>query len=113
MEIQIIKKVINKSVLEEIAKDQFIDLVKAVVDVKQGTMAIGGEFHSDEEVELISRENSLRENTWGINLYVNREDWIEFDSMINLKPSQNNNTRGIQDKIIREKIVQIVNKLIK
>ena len=79
MEIQIIKEPINRSTLENIAIDQFIDLVKAVVDVEQEIMAIGGEFHSDEEVELISKEGSLRENTWGINLYIKGDEFIEYD----------------------------------
>ena len=34
------------------AKQQFVDMVKAVVDVEEGIMAIGGELHSDEEAML-------------------------------------------------------------
>ena len=112
MEIQIIKEPINRSTLENIAIDQFIDLVKAVVDVEQEIMAIGGEFHSDEEVELISKEGSLRENTWGINFYIKGDEFIEYDSMINLKPSINNNSRNIEDNTIKKKILEITNRLI-
>jgi hypothetical protein len=52
---------------------------------------------------------------WGINIYpdLKKEEWIEFDSMINLKPSIGNKTRGIDDPKIREKISIIVNHLIK
>jgi len=112
MEIQIVKEPIKKSVLEEIAKDQFVDLVKVVVDIEQEIMAIGGEMHADEEVELISKYGSLRENTWGINLWIKRDNMIEYDSMINLKANKNR-TRNIESPEVREKIVQTVSKLIK
>ncbi len=57
---------------------------------------------------------SQQENLWGINIYPLKtsEDWIEFDSMINIRPSQNNRSRYIDDPIIRKKIITIVNKLV-
>ena len=114
MEIKIIKNPITNSELLEIAKDGFGTLVKAVVDVRQGIMAIGGELHADEEVLLTENENSKREDTWGINIYVEKNggDWIEFDSMINLKPAHGNSSRGVDDPAIREKIENIVRTLI-
>ncbi|MDP3710673.1 MAG: DUF5674 family protein [bacterium] len=113
MSIKIIKELISKNDLREIAKDQFGDMVKAVVDIKQGIMAIGGELHADEEAVMI--ENGSRQhNLWGINLYpdILGEDWIEFNSMINIRPSQGNKTRGIEDQKIQHKIREIVAKLI-
>ena len=87
---------------------------KAVVDVEQGIMAIGGELHADEEVLLTEEEGSLRQNTWGINLYPQKPEgeWIEFDSMINLKPSLGNRSRGVNDTATRERIIAVVKKLI-
>jgi len=69
------------------AKQQFGDMVKAVVDVTQGIMAIGGELHSDEEAVLLD-QGSLQRDLWGINLYPEQpaQEWIEFDSMINVRP---------------------------
>lgn len=58
---------------------------------------------------------SAQANLWGINLYpdVAQEDWIEFDSMINLRPSQGNRSRGVDDPRLRQQIVEIVSQLVK
>ncbi len=90
------------------------NLVKAVVDVEKEIMAVDAELHSDEEETLI-KKGSKQENLWGINLYPKeaKENFIEFDSMINLKPSWGNLSRGIDSPSIREKIKEIVNKLVK
>ena len=49
MDITIIRDAVTRHELNDMAKQQFGDMVKAVVDVEQGIMAIGGELHSDEE----------------------------------------------------------------
>jgi len=114
MTIKIVKDLISKEELRNIAKNQFGDLVKAVVDVRQSIMAIGGELHADEEVLLSEQEGSQRKDTWGINLYPEKpeEEWIEFDSMVNLKPQHGNRSRGIEDAAMRQKIKGIVSRLI-
>ncbi len=96
------------------AKNQFGDLVKVVVDVRQEIMAIGGELHADEEVFLNEQVGSKREDTWGINIYPQRhgDEMIEFDSMINLKPQYSNRSRGVESEKIKDKIIAIVKKLI-
>lgn len=114
MDIQIVTEPITRIELKKIAEQRFGDLVKAVVDLEMGVMAIGGELHADEEAVLLERGSS-QNNLWGINLYpdITDENWIEFDSMINLRPSCNNRSRGVEDKNIRTRIIEIVNKLIK
>ena len=114
MPIQIITKPIKKDELKQIAKEEFGNIVKVVIDIEQEIMAIGGELHADEEVLLIENENSNREHTWGINLYIEKtgDEFIEFDSMVNLKPALGNNSRGVENTEIREKIANIVKKLI-
>jgi hypothetical protein len=62
MEIKIVKESISKKELVEIAKKQFGDLIKVVVDVGQGIMAVGGEMHADEEAALIEQTGSKRED---------------------------------------------------
>jgi len=111
---EIIKESIRKAELVKMAKAGFGDLVKAVVDIQQEIMAIGGEMHADEEVLLSEQAGSKREDVWGINIYPERKppEWIEFDSMINLKPAHGNRSRDVEDKDVREKIVQIVCRLI-
>ncbi|MBC8175400.1 MAG: hypothetical protein H8E82_07085 [Candidatus Marinimicrobia bacterium] len=97
-----------------IAKDSFGDLVKAVVDVDREIVAIDAELHSD--LEALCIENGSKQNCiGGINYYpeMEGEDFIEFDSMINLRPSQGNLSRGVKDEMIRKKIVEISYKWIK
>ncbi|MCG2686051.1 DUF5674 family protein [Candidatus Parcubacteria bacterium] len=109
---QIIKKSITLDELNELAQQRFGNLVKVVVDIEKEIMAVDGELHADEEALLLEK-GSKQENLWGINLYpeLKGTDFIEFDSMINLRPSVKNMTRGIDDPKIRTKIIEIVNKL--
>lgn len=111
---QIVKQPISRAEIKKIEEETLGDFVKAVVDVEKGIMALGGEFHADEEALLMEKEGSKREHTWGINLRVDesKEQWIEFDSMVNLKPGFGNRTRGVEDEAIREKIKKIVYSLI-
>lgn len=91
----------------------FGNLVKAVVDVKKGIMVIDAAMHADEEKFLLDR-GSKQDNLWGINLYPEQtgDNFIEFDSVINLRPRQNNFSRGVDDEKVRKKIINIVNKLV-
>ena len=113
MDMEIITALIPKSKLAEIAAQQFGDMVKAVVDIDRGIMAIGGELHADEEA-LLLEDGSKQSNLWGINLYPGgtSEDLIEFNSMINIRPNQNNRSRGVEDEAIQQKIITIVNSLV-
>ena len=76
-------------------------------------MAIGGELHADEEAALID-DVSLHSDLWGINLYPGEQGagWIEFDSMINVRPVQGNRTRDVEDERVRDAIRQIVATLV-
>jgi len=110
-------KLVDKTVsLEELNKmaEKFGNLVKAVVDVGKKIMVVDAELHADQEAFLI-RQGSKQEDLWGINLYPGKKgkDWIEFDSMINLRPSQNNLSRGIDDPQIRKQITNVVDALVK
>jgi hypothetical protein len=99
--------------LKRMAMGGFGNMVKAVVDVEREVMAVDGELHADEEALLL--QNGSRQTTlWGINIYpdLSMPDRIEFDSLINIRPSQGNRSRGVDSPDIREKIVQIIQKLI-
>lgn len=114
-EIQIIKDSISKTELKKLASEQFGNVIKAVVDIEQEIMGIGGELHVDMEVVLLEKENSKREDTWGLNLYPDEteENFIEFDSMINLKPMYGNKTRNVDDEAKQKKIREIVDRIVK
>lgn len=107
------KSEISKEELKKIAVKTFGNLVKAVIDINKEIIAIDAELHSDEEALLLKR-GSKQENLWGINLYPELEgdDFVEFDSMINLRPSQNNRSRGVEDIKIQKKVMEIINKLV-
>lgn len=109
----LISEPISTEELRETGQELFGDMVKAVVDVEKEVMAVGAELHADEEAFLIER-NSRQENLWGINLYTNRAmpEMVEFDSMINIRPRQNNRSRGVEDIVVRERIVEIVRNLV-
>lgn len=110
---KIIKDKISIKELEKFAESMFGNLVKAVVDIEKKIMVIGGELHSDEEAILIEN-GSQQNNLWGINIYpeIKDENWIEFDSMINLRPSQGNKSRGVENIDTQKIIIEIVNNLI-
>ena len=99
--------------LSEMAEKMFGDFVKAAVDVAKNRMVVDAELHSDEEALLIE-QGSNQNDLWGINLYpeMEGEDFVEFDSMINLRPSQGNLSRGVEDPDTRERILSIVNELV-
>jgi len=77
-------------------------------------MAVDGELHSDEEA-LLLENGSLQRNLWGINIYpeLEEKDWIEFDAIINIRPSQGNRSRGVDDPALKEKVIKIVLNLVK
>lgn len=114
MEITVVRDAISRGELAEMAKRQFGDLVKAVVDVERGIMAVGGELHADEEAVLLD-QGSAQRHLWGINLYPEKppDEWIEFDSMINVRPSHGNRSRDVESREIRETIMSIVNRLVR
>jgi len=88
------------------------ELIKAVVDVEKKIIAAGWELHADEE-EVLLENGSLQESLWWINLYFDKWLEIEYDSMINIRPKQNNMSRFVEDQEVREKIKEIVYSLIK
>ncbi len=113
MPVRIVRASIPLEELRRIALEQFGDFVKAVVDVRQGIMAIGGELHADEEALLIE-EGAQQADLWGINLYPDRPaaERIEFDSMINVRPAQGNRSRSVDDPAARRQIEDVVRRLI-
>jgi uncharacterized protein DUF5674 len=113
MPILVVREPISVGDLLDIARGQFGDFVKAVVDVRQEVMAIGAELHADEEALLIEH-GARQEDLWGINLYPDRPsaEWVEFDSMINVRPSQGNRSRSVEDTALQVRIQDIVLRLL-
>ena len=85
-------------------------LVKGVVDVFLRKLVVDAGLHTDEELFLLEH-GSMQENLWGINLwpeYYGTDDFIEFDSMINVRPLQSNRFRGVEDESTQKLIIEIV-----
>jgi len=113
--IEVVRDSVTLSHIQTMAENQFGDLVKAVVDIEEAIMAIGGELHADEEASLLEL-GSRQANLWGINLYPTQYGditWIEFDSMINLRPSQGNRSRSVESAEVQRRVIEIVGQLVR
>jgi hypothetical protein len=110
---KIIVETLKLDELKQMAAATFGNLVKAVVDVERELVAVDAELHSDLEA-LLLENGSKQRNLWGINFYpdIQGDDFVEFDSMINMRPSQGNRSRGIESEEMRKKIIAIVAKRI-
>jgi len=111
---QIIQDTITLDELKKVAQNLFGDMVKAVVDVENETIAIDAELHADLE-SLLLQQGSKQVNLWGINLYpeLPESQFIQFDSLINIRPSVGNKSRNVENKQLCERIIEIVAKRIK
>ena len=109
----ILGKTISIEELKAIAGELYGDMVKAVADVRNGLIAIDAELHSDLE-RLLLENGSNQEDLWGFNIYpeMEGEDFIEFDSLINIRPRQNNRSRYVESGEVREEIAEMVCKFI-
>ena len=110
---QILQQAISIAELKELAQNTFGDMIKCVADVKRGLLAVDADLHSDLE-RLLLEDGSAQEDLWGFNLWVEEEgeDFIEFDSLINIRSWQGNPSRDVEAPEIREAIKSIVDKFI-
>ncbi len=108
---KIIKANVTLQELREMADAIFGNLVKAVVDVDREICAVDAELHSDLEA-LLLEDGSKQKDLWGINIYpeMQGDDFVEFDSMINMRPSQGNRSRSVENDQMRRKILAVVAK---
>lgn len=80
--------------------------IKLAVDIDREILAGGGAMHADCEAVLLDDGNQ-QEFIWGA-------DWdptaqlVTFESLINIRPRQNNPSMEIIDPVIREKVAGIV-----
>lgn len=109
---RIVDPTISIEELKKMSEKMFGRMVKAVVDIEKEIMIVDADMHADEE-EVLLEQGSLQNDLWGINLHPDEfgtEKWVEFDSMINLRPSWGNRSRCVDDPKIQERIRVIVNK---
>jgi hypothetical protein len=100
--------------LRQLVPGRFRDFVKGVVDLRRGILFIDADMHADQEAALLA-EGADQRDLWGINLYpqLDGPDWLEFDSMINLRPSFGNRSRGIDDASTRQAVTALIESLVR
>lgn len=100
--------------LSGMSEKMYGELVKAVVDIRQKLVVVDAGLHADEE-QFLLEQGSRQEDLWGINLYPDdygTEDFVEFDSMINIRPQQNNRSRSVEDPEIRSAIISLIDEVV-
>ena len=109
----ILKCPISRAELKEYAANTFGDIIKCVADVDKGLLAIDADLHADLE-RMLLENGSQQTSLWGFNLYPDEtgEDFIEYDSLINIRSWQGNPSRDVLDQEVRGKIANIVDKFI-
>ena len=111
---EILTRKINRNELNSLDSGYFDDMIKAVVDIEKEIIAVDAELHADLEGLLID-EGSAPADLWGINFLTDEaeiEEFIEFDSLINIRPKQDNRSRYVEDENVRNKILEVVEKWI-
>ena len=110
---QILQQPISRAKLLTLAQNTFGDMIKCVADIRLDLLALDADLHADLE-QMLLKNGSAQENLWGFNLWVEEagEDFIEYDSLINIRSWQGNPSRDVLDPEVREKIRQIVEQFI-
>lgn len=110
---QILQQPISRAKLRTLAQNTFGDMIKCVADIRLDLLALDADLHADLE-QMLLKNGSAQENLWGFNLWVEEagEDFIEYDSLINIRSWQGNPSRDVLDSEVREKIRQIVEQFI-
>ncbi|MDY7015148.1 MAG: DUF5674 family protein [Cyanobacteriota bacterium] len=109
MKIHLIRDRATKEQLDEMLQ-ALKGYIKLAVDVERGILAGGGELHAECESVLLE-DGSRQENVWGA-------DWnpftqkVTYESLINIRPRQNNRSMEIQDSKLREQIARVVQNLL-
>jgi hypothetical protein len=101
--------------LSAMAKQMYGSLVKADVDIAKNILIVDMGMHADGEAYLMEK-GSKQNDLWGINLHpadYGTDDFIEFDSMINIRPSQGNASKDVLDPAIRKQIIALVQEVVR
>ncbi|MFH1283402.1 MAG: DUF5674 family protein [bacterium] len=114
MNIEIIKTKISKQKLHKIAKNNYGNMVKGVIDIHLKIIALGGELHADAEAILLQK-GSNQQDLWGFNIYIDKpiSKRIQYTSFINIRPAQNNRSLEIKNAELKAKIKRIIDSLIR
>jgi len=105
----LIRKKATKKELDNLGK-HFKGYIKVVVDIEKEILAGGADRHCDEEKTLLE-EGSQQKDLWGGGYDLETKE-TDYNSVINLRPNQDNPSRDVMSQEVREKIDKIVKKLL-
>ena len=109
MKIHLLRSHATKQQLDEMS-EALSGYIKLAVDIQQGILAGGGVLHADCEVVLLD-EGSRREDIWGADWIPSTQE-ICYEALINIRPHQNNPAMDILNASIRERIAEVVKRLL-
>lgn len=84
--------------------------IKLAVDIELGILSGGGVLHADCESVLLEN-GSQQENIWGADWNPSSQQ-VTFESLINIRPRQNNPSLEVLDPEIRQQISEITLKIL-
>lgn len=99
----------SKETLKKAAED-LDGYIKLVVDIEKGILTAGGKMHVEGE-QLLLKKGSMQQNLWGGGYDLETKE-MDFDSMINIRPNQGNSSREVLAEEVRNKMEEIIKKLL-
>jgi hypothetical protein len=80
--------------------------IKLAVDIEEKFLAGGSDLHADCEKTLL-KQGSHQSNIWGASWYPHKQ-MLDYESIVNLRPRDNNRSMEVQNPAVREEIKTIV-----
>ncbi len=87
-------------------RDEFDVYIKTVIDINKKICSAGANLHFQSEKILLDA-GSLQTNLWGGGVDLETKV-IDFNSFINIRPSDNNISNEIQDSGIRKEFEELM-----
>lgn len=109
MKIFIIRKHAGKEEIKQM-QEALGSYIKLAVDIKREVLAGGGTLHADCEAILL-KEGSNQKDIWGADWIPDKKQ-VTFESLINIRPKQNNRSMEIKNSDIRAKVEEITRNLL-
>lgn len=112
-DIVIVERRIDARELARLVDRFFGSMVKLVVDVRRGVIAVGGDLHADAEQVLLAA-GSRQDDLWGANYHPaqGRDGCLEYTALINIRPARGNRSMEVEDASIREAVRRLTFELI-
>jgi len=107
--IHLLKEKTTLAQLQEML-ERYESMIKIVVDIRRHILSGGGEMHADCESALLE-DGSEQDDLWGANWYP-KEQRIEFESLINIRPRLGNRNILIQDEDLRKQVASVTREIL-